>query len=235
MRELLIVVAVGCGSMNPADVPADHRVYDLSSDTDDAKYIRYGGKQVEIADIPQIATWLGLPVGGTADIVIDVEVPKPRGKLDYSEATGTISITCTECQIGDDRSKLALGEELADVLGVDGIAFGRIEIDRLEVKATIADGRLTVTSWKLKSPDLELDAALVLVLDRRLVTSEVQGCLRFQPTTALRERDPRMFDLLSLTGAAMLADRKYYVALEGTFDGVKRLAKECGPSRFGAR
>jgi hypothetical protein len=58
--------------------------------------------------------------------------------------------------------------------------------------------------------------------------SRIAGCVRFKPTEALRDRDPRTFDLLSLTGAARDADGVDHVALEGTADNRKWLAKLCG-------
>lgn len=225
MRALVVLMAAGCGSSNPANVPADHRLYDLGSETGDTKYIRYGGKQVDVADIPRVADTLGLPVSGTADIVIDVAIPKTRRRPDYAKAHGTISIACTKCRLGDDQAKLVL----ADLTGLapDGIPFGHLTIDQLEVEATIAGGKLALTSFKLRSPDFEIRLALSMAFASSFEDSAVTGCIRFKPTAALRARDPRMHDMLSLTGAARGPDGFDHVSLEGTVGETRRLAKDC--------
>ncbi len=231
MYRFLVVLVVACGSKNPADVPVDHELHDLSSTTEDTRYLRYGGKQVEVADLPIVADRLGLPVRGTADILIDLAVPKTRGRFDYARTTGRFEITCTRCQIGDDSAKLALPDELAAAFVSDGIAFGHLTIDRLIVTGTVEAGQVRIVSWELRSPDVEVDLMFSMALASRFADSAVAGCVRFKPKPALRERDPRMFDLISLTGAARDADGVDHVSIEGTVDDTRNMAKLCGGVR----
>ncbi len=226
MRSLLVLL-LACGSPNPRDVPLDHELHDLSSETDEAKHLRYGGKQVSLAKLP-VADKVGLPVSGTADVMVDIAIPKTAGTLDYAKATGSISITCTQCQLGDDHTKLRLGDELMAALDIDGIAFGHLTAHRLEATFIIANGRLVLRTFKLASPDIELTFSLALDLAIDLDASVVRGCLRFRPTEALRARDPKLFDLLRLTGAARSDDGFEQVQLAGTFGTVKRLGRPCG-------
>lgn len=230
MRVLVVLAVAGCGgsSTNPADVPADHRLHDLGSETSQVKYLRYGGKQVEAADITQIADTIGLPLSGTADIVIDVTIPKTRGQLDYTKATGSFNVACTKCKLGNDRAKLKLDQDSVAAFDVGGLLLGHLTFEQIEVSGTIANGKLA-SSLKLTSPDIEIDATLGFELAVELEASALSGCIRFRPTEGLRKRQPKTYDMISLTGANLGADRKYHIALEGTVDNIKRLAKECGP------
>ncbi len=222
----IVLLLVACGSSsNPRTVPDDHELHDLSSETSDAKLVRFGGKAVSLTDLPIVADKLGLPVAGTADVMIDVAVPKTRGRLDYAKASGTIAIACTRCQLGDDRARLVLAS-LAE-LAPDGIPFGHLTIDHLAVEATITAGKLALTSWKLRSPDFELSLSLSIGLASTFEDSAITGCVRFKPTAALRARDPRMHDMVSLTGAPLAADGMFTIKLEGQYGETKRLAKGC--------
>ncbi|MBA2538229.1 MAG: hypothetical protein H0V17_01220 [Deltaproteobacteria bacterium] len=217
-----VVLLVACGSSsNPRDVPDDHRLHDLSSETSHAKYVRYGGKAVSLADVPVVADKLGLPVSGTADVMIDVTIPKTFGSPDYSKSSGSASITCTKCGVGDHKAKLAI-----DSGYFASVDFGQLTIDHLEATMTIVNGKLT-SSWKLTSPDLEVQVALEAELALTFENSVVRGCIRFRPTALLRKRDPKMHDLLSLTGAARDDEGFDHITLAGTVDGLRRLAQLC--------
>jgi type II secretion system protein N len=228
MRALVLLLAACGSSSNPADVPADHKLHDLGKDTSEAQYVRYGGKQVPLADIPVIADTLGLPVTGSGDVLIDVTIPKTAGSPDYRKASGTIALACTTCQIGDGKKKLKTRYEAA--FGGDGIQFGRLAIERFEVKAAITAGTLKTSTFKLVSEDLEVEASLAIELALTFDNSLVEGCIRFRPTPGLRARDSKMHDLLMLTGAARGADGFEHVRLSGSFGELRRLAQECGPT-----
>ncbi len=222
----LVVVLVGCGSSSALDIPDDHQLHDLSTDDAEARHMRYGGKQVSLADLPMVAAKLGLPVTGTADISIDLSTPK-AAQMDYTKTTGSISIGCTKCQIGDDVTRLHVAGKPANAFAAEGIAFGHLAVDSLEAKLTAANGKLELTSWKLASPDLALEVSLSITFDRVLMKSEVDGCIRFKATDALQKRDPKMYALLVLTGAASGADGFQHIKLRGQLSHVKRLSAEC--------
>lgn len=229
-----VLVLAACGSsgstIDQPDFPDDKKLHDLSSETAEAKIIRWGGKQVSLADLPMISGAIGLPMTGTGDVAIDITVPKVDGKPDYARATGSASINCTKCQLGDDKTKLKLGssKRAAAFVG-DGLEFSHLTIDRLDAKVTVGDGKLDLTSWKLSSPDLEVEVSLSMKLATKFRDSSVSGCVRFKATEALKTRDPKMHALLSLTGAMRGADGFEHIQLEGTGRDIRRLARECGP------
>lgn len=227
MRTLAAVsILVGCGSS--PEVPDDHQLHDLSSDTADTLRVRHAGKEVALADL-EIARTIGLPVSGTADIAVDITMPKTAGVPVFARAEGTISIACTKCQLGDDKTKLTFEPGTAGARGFlgDGFDFGHLTVDRLEAKVAIGDGALSLTSWTLASPDLELDVAYTMKLAATYADSTVDGCIRFKPTEALEQRDPKTYSLLVLTGASRADDGHYHIKLEGRAGALRRLAKQC--------
>jgi hypothetical protein len=161
MRCIAVVLLAACGSSSEsgpgsAIVPDDHKLHDLGKDAPDVLRMAWFGKQVSLADLPMVNEQVGLPVTGTADVAIDIEVPKTGGTPDFRRAKGTVSIACTKCQIGDDQAKLkpkARNARQSAFVG-DGIAFGHIAIDSFDAKLVIGAGRAELTSWKLVSPDL---------------------------------------------------------------------------------
>ncbi len=226
MRSLLAVVVVaGCGSSSN-DVPDDQELHDLSTETSTTWHLRYGGKHVPLADVPQLARTIGLPGRGALDLSVDVTTPKVDGIRDFAKATGTMALSCQDCQLGDDKTKLRIGAR--DGFLGDGIELGHLTVDRLDAKVSIRDGKLTLTSWKLASPDVEIDVSLDIQLASSVEDSVVDGCIRFKPSKQLEARDPKLYSLLTITGASLGGDGRYHIKLEGTVDKIKRLAKDCG-------
>lgn len=226
MRSLLAVVVVaGCGSSSN-DFPDDQKLHDLSTETSATWHLRYGGKQVPLADVPQLFHTIGLPGSGALDLSVDVTMPKVDGIPNFAKATGTMALSCQTCQLGDDKTKLSIGPK--DGFLGDGVEFSHLTVDSLDAKVSIIDGKLSLTSWKLASPDVAIDVSLDIKLASSVEDSVVDGCIRFKPSKELDKRDPKLYSLLTITGAAVGADGRYHIKLEGTVGKIKRLAKECG-------
>ncbi len=213
-------------SFAAADFPDDQKLHDLSTETSDTWHLRYGGKQVPLADLPQLVRTIGLPGSGALDLSVDVTMPKVDGIPDFAKATGAMALSCQKCQLGDDKAKLSMGPKNG-FLG-DGIEVRHLTIDSLDAKVSIIDGRLSLTSWKLASPDVELDVSLDIKLASSVEDSVIDGCIRFKPSKELDKRDPKLYSMLTITGASLARDGRYHIKLEGTVDKIKRLAKECG-------
>src|SRR5205823_10923921 len=118
-------------------------------------------------------------------------------RRDYRGATGDITLSCTACTIATytPHVKNARARAMIGTLQI-GVA-----IDRLEGHATIAAGKLHLTSWKLGSADFRFEAALDIDLAAHFDDSTVAGCVRFGATEAFRTRDPSIAGTLGLTGA----------------------------------
>jgi hypothetical protein len=234
MRKLGVLVFVAaCGSggsaSDPPAFPDDHKLHDLSTDDAQASRVRYGGKQVSLAEVPILADRIGLPISGTADVSIDLTIPKVGNTPDYTKTTGTISIVCTKCRIGDDKAKLKMPTRnaRASAFASEGISFGQLGIDGLEMNLTAAHGRLELTHWKFASPDVDLDLSLTVELSKSLQDSGVDGCVRFKPADSLEKRSPKTHAMLSLTGATLGSDAYFSIMVQGAVKNPRALAREC--------
>jgi hypothetical protein len=137
--------------------------------------------------------------------------------------------------IGDGKAKLKLKAKNArsQAFAGDGTAFGKINVTTLEAKLELKDGKAEITKWDAKSPDVELHVDFSMTLAQNLDQSAVGGCIRFKGSEALRKREPKTADAISLTGAARHTDGLDHIKLEGTFKEVRKLAKVCGPGTSG--
>lgn len=244
---LVATVVVGCGSSsttpppqpsptpsptNPARTPPGDpprgKLQDQSKDEADGLTVRYRGTGVSLAELPAVAQRFGIPLSGKADFEIDVIVPKIRGMPDYTQATGSIDLACTKCQIGDDVAKLRLPPKNGRAgFADDGFPFGKLLVDRFEAKARITGGKLELTSWKVESPDLAMEANLTVTFSRALEASALEGCMRWKPSPELEQRDPKTHAMLLLTGARRGADGYFQIQLGGTVGESRKLARDC--------
>ena len=152
-------------------------------------------------------------------------------------ATGELALSCTDCRIDyDPRGRgVRVGPIAIDRSGSAGprsAGDGRrgVSIDRLDARVAIANGRVSITSWRLASRDVRLEVALDVQVAPHLDDSAVTGCVAFAPTAALRARDPRLASMLQTSGATLGADGLYQIRLAGTLGDVKKLGQVCDGS-----
>jgi type II secretion system protein N len=232
VRRLLLVVVVACGGSSssedaPLPPPVPGRLVGGIENTDKAMLVRYLGVQVPIEKIPAVADAIGLPVTGLAEIKIDITIPRSNDELDMARAAGAIDIQCAKCTIGDDNAKLVpkapRDTRAADFVG-DGIAFGHITVERLDLRVVIARGRAEFARFVLDSPDIAIHITGGVDLARAITDSRIDACVRFQPKPELRKRDPRTHDVLMLTGAQLADDGFSEIGVRGSIGDRKMFA-----------
>lgn len=222
----VVVVALGCGSssLEPG------KLHGGIEDSDKHWRARYKGTGVDIAQIPQVANAVGLPVGGSVDVDIDVTVPKQNGQLDYSLARGIIDVECTaDCSVGGDGAVLKprLNNARAAAFAGDGIQFGKLALGKLSARIEIGDGTARITRWQLSSPDIEIALAFEAQLAKELGHISADGCLRYKTTPTLRERDPKLDAVFAATGAVRGDDGFYAIKLTRPSGRTRILAQPC--------
>jgi hypothetical protein len=169
-------------------------------------------------DLPVTAWTAGLPVTGDGKLVVALSPAEPT---DWSVVTGHVTFTCDGCTLGDDRAQLQI--EFWDSKGVD---FGHLTFDTVRARADFAGGRVRVTAeWR--SPELELDAVVHGELAPAAADTRLDGCVRFRPTDALRQRDVKLHALVSITGAPADDAGRFFITLDGTLGEMRRLGKIC--------
>jgi hypothetical protein len=127
---------------------------------------------------------------------------------------------CEGCELGDNYAQMQLGEPIGNV------PFSYLRLDEVTARADFADGHMHLVS-RWRSSDFELDARVDATLEKRAADSRIEGCVVFRPTEGLLERDPKMYALISTTGADKNDAGWFTIGIEGPYGDMRRLAKSC--------
>lgn len=230
-RALLGALALAaCGSSttapppSPAPAPVVGKLVTSAEWMGPVREIRATGIAVPVAEIREVADAIGIPMSGTADIDISIDVPNAKP----AQMTGHAHVTCTKCRLGGEHAKLHLGGSArANAFGGDGIEVGQIDFGRIEVAVSVANGLAEIDRWTVDSPDLAIEVTGRVELADPIGASKVTGCIRFKPSATLDKTSPQAFAVLSITGAPRGEDGFFSIALEGRVDGLRRLGKVC--------
>jgi hypothetical protein len=217
-RIALALAIAGCGSKPEPGV--------LSVSDDDGEW-RMTGREVAFKDLP--LGDIGLPfTGGKVDI--DLRVPVANGKRDYARANGFVAMTCPAgCQIGDDKAKLVPTSSRNHAFAGQGIEFGHIAFERVDIRLEIGDGHVKIARWIVSSNDMSIDLEGDVTLATDLEQSRIEACLRFKPTDALLKRDPKSYYAMALTGASPDAQGDFSIRFTDRLGSAKKFAAPCGP------
>ncbi|HEY5944077.1 MAG TPA: hypothetical protein VIV40_01235 [Kofleriaceae bacterium] len=173
-------------------------------------------------DLPVRDWTLGLPVSGDGKLVVSRSLVDPR---DWSTVTGHAVFTCNGCTLGDDHTAMKIDNPWADDPST-GVDFGHLTFDTVNARADFANGRMRLDAqWR--SQDFELDATIDGVLAKTAGETTLDGCVRFRPTEALRVRDPKLYAVVSVTGASTDDDGWYNIKIGGTLGEMKSLGAVC--------
>lgn len=199
------------------------KLEDVIQRSDDELRVQVARREVPLPEMPVASVLGGLPMTGLADIAIDLTVPGAGGKYDYRKASGTIAFGCpTGCTIGDDVAKLKPSSAWDT-----GISFGHVTFDKVDIRLQIDQGHVQVTRWQVASKDLTLDVKLGIDLATELADSLLDGCVRFQASPSLEQRDPRAAALINTTGALRGPDGLFSIKVGGSVGKRTLLGQAC--------
>ncbi|MGE0546843.1 MAG: type II secretion system protein GspN [Kofleriaceae bacterium] len=177
-----------------------------------------------------------LPMSGKLDFAFSLTLPKEKNKNgrvanDWTKATGSFSFDCaTGCTFGPGKMKPPVKDTRRQVVLGDGVQIGKLFVDKLAVRATIAKSKLELTKFELASKDGEVHVDYTMTLAPSFSDSLVSGCLRFKDSPELLKREPKTSAALTNSGAERRADGLFHIRLDGTFEKMKRLNQMCGPA-----
>jgi hypothetical protein len=172
----------------------------------------------QLEELPVRDWTLGLPVYGDGTLRVSKSLV---GIDDWSKVKGHAIFNCDGCTLGNGRTPM-------HIEGLGDADFTSITFDEVDARADFADGHMhLVSSWR--SDALELDARVDATLAKTVADSQVDGCVIFRPTEDLLERDPKMYALISTTGAERDEAGWFMIKLSGPFGSMKRQAQTCHP------
>ena len=211
------------GDPPPAEKGA-FKLEEVVQTTDDTIRVQVNRREVPLNEMPMASVLAGLPMSGLAEVAVDLTVPGADGKHDYRRASGSVVFRCPAgCTLGDDAARL----QPPGRPGGDGIPFGHIALDKVDLRAEIQQGHLKVTRWQLESKELMLELRLDIGLAADLASSTVDGCLRFKPNPALERRDSKTAAVMAISGAPRGKDGVYSIKIEGSVGQRKLLGVAC--------
>lgn len=225
VRAGVVAAVIGLGGCDkgsakePADEPA------AAPAADGIKY----EETIDLAT-PAVTESVGLPATGKVEISIDLQ----HAKADLSKASGTIRVRCPKgCRLGDDVAKLMpkLKNARANAFVGDGLSFGHIDFDSFDIVVDVADGVARIAKWDVQSKDVALILDGTVTLGSSVSDSQAKLCLRFAPTPALQQRDPKTAAVLMTTGAQTSPrDGMFNIELVDRIGQLKKLARLCDGS-----
>lgn len=220
------LAAAGCGKSAPPSEAATGRVVTV----EDGDHVHLVGKGVPF---PDLKPELMLPFTGDGTYDVDLEIPVVNGRRDYSRARGYFTATCSHCAIGDDKTNLVprtTSTSRNQIIG-EGLLFGHVAFDNIEIRVDVGGGHARLTRWDVTSPDLVTRVAADVKLARDLADSTVEACVRFQPTKALQQRDPKTYAVFEVTGASPGADGMFSIRFLDKLQDPRILAMDCDPAK----
>jgi len=182
-------------------------------------HVTVTGHDVALERLP-IADWLRLPMSGQGEIAVDVTVPIDHGRRDYRGAKGTIDLRCAKCRIGDDHAKLEIGHSLP------AIDVGHLDLDAVEIHASIANGQLNVSRWSVRAPGVEVAVTGRIELAAALDDSVLAGCVRIKAP----EFDAGGKDLAAMLLGPIASDGMHNLRIAGHLGEMRRLEQVCDGS-----
>lgn len=111
------------------------------SSSSDSQSLELTLSKVNVGDLPLLSDLAGLPLKGTVDGKLEVELPEKKA----IKAEGKVELDMTGISAGDGKAKI-----------LKVIALPELKVGDVKLSATITDGRLKVDSMSAKGPDFEM-------------------------------------------------------------------------------
>jgi type II secretion system protein N len=176
---------------------------------------------------------VGLPVIGKIAVDLDFDFELVRNTVDWTKAAGHLTLECPSgCTVGDGKTKIrpAVTRPNQAEFVKDGIEFNKLQLDKFLMTLEVKKGQAKLTKWNVPSKDGEVHVDFEVALEKVLNNSQVTGCLRFNGSKDLEQRDYRTFVQLRTLGAPLGPDNLFHIRLSGPLSKIKRLAQVCGPA-----
>src|SRR5690606_25221644 len=106
--------------------------------------------ELPLFDVPKLQQAVNAPVKGLFALAVDLTLPENQ----FSQAKGTISLSCASCTIGDGETPLYIPGSTG--LMAKGVTLPEIDLGSLTGKLNVDAGKATVEEFSTKSPDVEL-------------------------------------------------------------------------------
>ncbi|MBK7830462.1 type II secretion system protein GspN [Nannocystis sp.] len=139
-------------------------------------------EELALYDVPKLQQAVNAPVTGLFALNVDLTLPENQ----FSKATGSISIECSSCKIGDGETLLFLPG--ASGIMAKGMTLPEIDLGTLSGSLVVADGKATAEKFETSSDDITLKLTGSLNLADPFSKSEFAFDMKLLLTQALQDR-----------------------------------------------
>lgn len=144
--------------------------------------------KVNVGDLPMLSDLAGLPLKGTVDGKVEVELPEQKA----AKAEGKIELNMTGISAGDGKAKI-----------LKVIALPELKVGNVKLNATITDGRVKIDSMSAKGQDFEMALDGSIRLRDPLPLSMLDMGLEFRFLDSYKNKNDITRGLFGTPGAAV--------------------------------
>ena len=195
-------------------------------------------KSLSLAQIPGLASAVGLPMEGGLNATMNLTLPKRR----WREVDGKIKLSCPGCTVGDGVTKIKpkplngkTSRRRSAVFSAEGVTVPKLELGNLTGLIEIDKGVGKVKEFSAKSKDGELTIDGDIRFKDPFKNSTFPGCMRFRLTDELKQREKSFGNLPDLMRVTLDTDGFANVAMTGTLADLRwRPRKKCPTGSSGS-
>jgi type II secretion system protein N len=163
-------------------------------------------KDLPLETIPGLGSVIGgAPIKGGLAMDIDLRLPTKAAR----DMEGTVTLTCTDCVVGDGVTKVKLGggttkegQPIPPPADGGGFTLPRIKVGNIDGKIVIGRGAICIERMRSKSVHGELELAGGILIQEPFIQSQTQLYARLKMTDAFKAESSRNRDFEILTFAA---------------------------------
>jgi type II secretion system protein N len=198
--------------------------------------------ELPLENIPGVVAAVGLPMAGGLNADFDFEVPlvrkDKRSEIKWSQAEGSLEITCTSCTVGDGKSKMKMRprstrsrvKRRAALFAASGLTVPRLRLGEARVEVDIVQGIGKIKTFSAQSPDGRLAIAGEIRFAEPFKRSTMPGCMRFKLADQLKKKEPDFGNIeFLLPERAREEDGTFAIPTKGTLLALRwDIKKRCG-------
>lgn len=193
---------------------------------------------LELADVPGVASAVGLPMGGALDAEIELRLPGAKWK----NAEGKITLGCDDCTVGDGVSKMTMtpstsssgrrrrSSAAAAAWGAQGVTVPRLALGDAKVVVDISKGVGEIKTFAATSKDGWLKIEGKIEFRDPFSNTLFPGCMSFKLSDELKKRAPDFGNIeFTLSEKVRKADGSFAIPTKGRLTELRwDVRRTCG-------
>ncbi len=188
--------------------------------SEEEKRIAFSFRHIGFGKIPGISKAIDLPMAGHVSGKVSLKLPKEG----LRRASGSLEIRCTDCSIGDGKTKVRpkfmRRPGRYDPVAEKGITLPRIRLGKFGGRVVIEKGRAEFEEFEALSPDGEAELLGWVNLRDPISFSTVQALFKFRFSEELKKRKPKIVGIEASMARGRRKDGLYGMCISGR---IKRL------------